>query len=60
MLFCNGIVLNHAIIINGVENSTVLLSYPKDAFLNPKALIAFLSTDVSLCTCEILDSYMER
>lgn len=48
MLFCNGIVLNHAIIINGVENATVLLSYPKDAFLNPKALIAFLSTDVSL------------
>ena len=46
--------------LNGVENAVVLLSYPKDAFLTPRALRAFISTDVSLSTREILDRYMER
>lgn len=46
--------------LNGLENAVVLLSYPKEAFHNPKALRAFISTDVSLSTTEILDSYVER
>ena len=40
--------------LNGIENAVVLLSYPYKAFGNPKALQAFLSTDVSLITEEIL------
>ncbi len=38
----------------------VLISYPKEAFLEPEALRAFISTDVSLSTNEILDKYLER
>lgn len=38
----------------GIENAMVLFSYPKDAFHAPKALKAFISTDVSLGTEEIL------
>ena len=34
--------------LNGIENAVVLLSYPEKAFGNPKALRAFLSTDVSI------------
>ena len=44
--------------LNGVENAVVLLSYPEKAFGNPKALRAFLSTDVSLSTDEILSCYV--
>lgn len=46
--------------LNGIENAVVLLSYPKEAFHNPKALRVFISTDVSLSTREILDRYVER
>lgn len=46
--------------LNGLENAVVLISYPKKAFGQPKALRAFLSTDVSLSTQEILDTYVER
>lgn len=46
--------------LNGVENAVVLLSYPEKAFRNPKALRAFLSTDVSLSTDEILSCYVCR
>ncbi len=46
--------------LNGIENAAVLISYPKDAFHDPKALRAFISTDVSLSTREILDKYVER
>lgn len=46
--------------LNGVENAVVLLSYPHKAFGNPKALRAFLSTDVSLTTDEILSYYVCR
>lgn len=45
---------------NGIENAVVLISYPKDGFHAPKALRAFISTDVSLSTCEILERYVER
>lgn len=46
--------------LNGIENAVVLLSYPEKAFGNPKALRAFLSTDVSLLTDEILSYYVCR
>ncbi len=46
--------------LNGTENAVVLLSYPKDAFHNPKALKVFICTDVSLGTQEIPDRYMCR
>ena len=46
--------------LNGIDNAVVLISYPKDAFHAPKALRAFISTDVSLSTREVLDKYVER
>ncbi len=46
--------------LNGVENAVVLLSYPEKAFRNPKALRAFLNTDVSLSADEILSYYVCR
>ena len=46
--------------LNGIENAVVLLSYPEKAFGKPKALRAFLSTDVSLLTDEILSYYVCR
>lgn len=46
--------------LNGIENAVVLLSYPEKAFGKPKALRAFLSTDVSLSTDEILLYYVSR
>ena len=46
--------------LNGIENAVVLISCPKGAFQAPKALRAFISTDVSLSTREILDRYVER
>lgn len=45
---------------NGIENAVVLLSYPEKAFGIPKALRAFLCTDVSLSTEEILTYYVCR
>ena len=46
--------------LNGIENTVVLFSYPEKAFGNPKALRAFLSTDVSLTTDGILSYYACR
>ena len=46
--------------LNGIENAVVLLSYPEKAFGKPKALKAFLNTDVSLSTDEILAYYVCR
>lgn len=46
--------------LNGIPNAAVIISYPKDAFGNPKALRLFLSTDVSLSTLEILETYIKR
>lgn len=46
--------------LNDLENAVVLISYPKDAFGKPNALRAFLCTDVSLSTQEILDLYLNR
>lgn len=46
--------------LNGSENAVVLLSYPEKVFGNPKALRAFLSTNASLSTGEILSYYVCR
>lgn len=46
--------------LNGMVNAVVLISYPENAFHDPKALRAFVCTDVSLTTTEILDAYVER
>lgn len=46
--------------LNGIENAVVLISYPEGAFQVPKALRAFISTDVSLDTEEILKDYIAR
>ena len=46
--------------LNGIENAVVLLGYPEKAFGNPKSLRAFLCTDVSLSTDEILSYYVCR
>ena len=43
-----------------IENAVVLLSYPEKAFGNPKALRAFISTNVALSTLEILSCYVCR
>ena len=46
--------------VNGIGDAVVLITYPENAFHVPKALRAFLCTDVSLTTREILDTYVER
>ncbi|MEF2867667.1 MAG: transposase [Anaerobutyricum sp.] len=46
--------------LNKISNAVVLLSYPEECFGNPKALRVFISTNVSLSTQEILDSYAKR
>lgn len=46
--------------LNGIGNAIVLITYPEKAFHNPRALRAFLCTDVSLSTREILGTYIER
>ena len=46
--------------LNVIENAVVLLSYLEKAFGNPKALRAFLSTDVSLSVDETLSYYAGR
>lgn len=46
--------------LNGIENAVVLLNYPEKAFGNPKALRAFISTNVALSTLEILSCYVCR
>ena len=46
--------------LNNIDNAIVLMSWPKKAFKNPKALRAFICTDVSLSTATILDYYTNR
>ena len=46
--------------LNGIDDAVVLITYPKDAFANPKVLRAFICTDTSLSIDEILAVYMER
>jgi len=46
--------------LNGIDNSVVLLSWPEQAYKNPKALRAFICTDISLETTTILEYYSRR
>lgn len=46
--------------LNDMENAVVLITYPKNAFGDGKALRAFISTDTSLSTEDILAHYMKR
>lgn len=46
--------------LTDIMNAAVILSYPKEAFGNPKALRVFISTNAGLTTQEILDQYTYR
>lgn len=46
--------------LNDLEDAVVLISYPKEAFGVPRALRAFICTDCSLSTQQILNCYLER
>ncbi|WP_298021191.1 transposase [uncultured Dysosmobacter sp.] len=46
--------------LNKIHNAVVLLSYPKEAFGNPKALRIFLCSDLSLDDRTILEYYSHR
>lgn len=46
--------------LNDIPNAVVILSYPKEAFGESKALRVFVSTNVALSTQEILDRYTCR
>ena len=46
--------------LNDIPNAAVILSYPKEAFGNPRALRVFKSTNAELSTQEILDTYSRR
>lgn len=46
--------------LNDIPNAVVIISYPKEAFGEPKALRVFISTNVGLSTQEILDIYTKR
>ena len=46
--------------LKDIENAAVILSYPKEAFSEAKALRVFVSTDTSLSTQEILNTYACR
>ncbi len=46
--------------LNDLDDAVVLISYPKNAFGFPHALRAFICTDCSLSTQEILNLYLER
>ena len=46
--------------LNDVPNAVVIISYPENAFGEPKALRVFISTNAGLSTQEILDYYTRR
>lgn len=46
--------------LNGIDNAAVVISWPKEAYKKPKALKAFICTDVSLSTVTILEYYSNR
>ncbi len=46
--------------LNGIDKAVVLLSYPKDAFGNKKALRVFICSDPDLSDEEILSHYTHR
>ena len=46
--------------LNELDNAVVLFTWHKDAFLNPKAMRCFLSTDMELDTQTTLEYYSKR
>lgn len=46
--------------LNGIDNAVVLISFPVGRMSDPKTLRAFISTDVSLSTEQILNFYVNR
>lgn len=46
--------------LNDIPNAVVVISYPKEAFSDPKALRVFISTNADMSTQEILDTYTCR
>lgn len=40
--------------LNDIPNAAVILSYPKEAFGNPRALRVFISTNAELSTQEMV------
>ena len=46
--------------LNNIDNAVALFCWPKDAFLNPKAMRAFLCTDMTLDTKTALEYYSKR
>lgn len=46
--------------LNDIPNAVVIISYPREAFGDPKALRVFISTSAGISTQEILDAYTER
>lgn len=46
--------------LNDLDNAVVLFTWHKDAFLNPKAMRCFLSTDMDLDTQTTLEYYSKR
>ena len=46
--------------IEGIGDTLILLSYPREALGDPSTLRAFVSTDKSLATKDVLDSYVIR
>ena len=46
--------------LNDIDNAIILISWPEKAFGNPKALKAFICTDVSLGTSTIMQYYTNR
>lgn len=46
--------------LNDISNAAVIISYPKEAFGEPKALRVFISTNAGISTREILDTYTKR
>ena len=46
--------------LNGIDNAVVLFCWPEKAFKKPRALHAFLCTDMELETQKILEHYSKR
>ena len=46
--------------LNDIPNAVVIISYPKEAFGNPKALRVFISTNAGISTHKLLETYTKR
>lgn len=46
--------------LNDIPNAAVIISYPREAFGNPKALRVFISTNTGISAHKILEIYTKR